>query len=260
MAYINRLTGDVWVSAGTPCQWEIRNASSGGSWPGYPTAGMVLSTGTAWLSSLPYASITGWLYDNAGVPGWQSAIPYSALSGTPTIPTSGNWPNAGSCTANWFAYSFANGAGPTCEQVNYSMLAGTVPNAPTATALAASPANCSAASAPTGINASGTAQGCTAYTQTIASGTAAMGATAIASGACATVVTATATGAATTDTIAAGFNGDPTAVAGYGASSTGAVLTIYPYPTSGNVNFKVCNSTSASITPGALTLNWKVYR
>jgi hypothetical protein len=94
----------------------------------------------------------------------------------------------------------------------------------------------------------------------IASGTAAMNTGAVASGACETVVMVSATGVATTDTITVGFNGDPTAVTGYGASATGAVLSIYPYPTSGNVNFKVCNSTSASITPGALTLNWRVVR
>jgi hypothetical protein len=97
-------------------------------------------------------------------------------------------------------------------------------------------------------------------TQTIASGTAAMGTSAIASGACATVVTVSATGVATTDAISTGFNGDPTAVTGYGASATGAVLSIYPYPTANSINFKVCNSSSASITPGALTLNFRVVR
>lgn len=97
-------------------------------------------------------------------------------------------------------------------------------------------------------------------TKTIASGTATLGTTAIASGACATVVTVSATGVATTDVVKAGFNGDPTAVTGYGASATGAVLTIYPYPTANNINVKVCNSTSASITPGAMTLNWSVTR
>lgn len=96
--------------------------------------------------------------------------------------------------------------------------------------------------------------------QTIASGTAVMGTSAIASGACATVVTVSGTGTATTDVITVGFNGDPTAVTGYGASATGAVLTIYPYPTANNANFKVCNSTASSITPGALTLNWRVVR
>ena len=94
----------------------------------------------------------------------------------------------------------------------------------------------------------------------IATGTAAMGTSAISSGACATVVTVAASGVATTDMIETGFNGDPTAVTGYGASATGAVVTIYPYPSSGDVNFKVCNSTANSITPGSLTLNWKVYR
>lgn len=97
-------------------------------------------------------------------------------------------------------------------------------------------------------------------TETIASGTATLGTTAIASGACATVVTVAATGVATTDVVKAGFNSDPTGVTGYGVSATGAVLTIYPYPTAGNVNFKVCNSYSASITPGAMTLNWSVTR
>lgn len=103
-------------------------------------------------------------------------------------------------------------------------------------------------------NTSGTSAGLS-----LPSGTATMGTSAIASGACATVVTVTATGLTTaTGTFSVSFNGDPTAVTGYGASATGAVLTIYPYPTAGNLNFKVCNSTASSITPGALTLNWQV--
>jgi len=128
------------------------------------------------------------------------------------------------------------------------------------------------------VNAGALANGMTATTQTggsndtnlatdayvdahfIASGTFTLGTSAIASGACATVVTATATGTATTDVLSVGFNSDPTAVTGYGASATGAVLSIYPYPTANNANVKVCNSTSASITPGAMTLNWKVTR
>lgn len=94
----------------------------------------------------------------------------------------------------------------------------------------------------------------------IGSGSAAMNTAAVASGACETVVTVAAAGVATTDTISLGFNGDPTAVTGYGTSATGAVLSVYAYPTSGNVNVKVCNSTSASITPSALTLNFRVIR
>lgn len=96
-------------------------------------------------------------------------------------------------------------------------------------------------------------------TRTIASGTSALGTDAIASGACATAVTTTATGTATTDVIDWGFNADPTSTTGYSASANG-MLTIIAYPTANNVNFKVCNNTAASITPGAVTLNWKVAR
>jgi hypothetical protein len=95
------------------------------------------------------------------------------------------------------------------------------------------------------------------FARTIANGTAALGTSAIAAGACASAVTVAATGVATTDLVDAGFNGDPTAVTGYVAPN---MLSIIPYPTSNNVNFKVCNNTAASITPGAITLNWAVRR
>jgi hypothetical protein len=96
-------------------------------------------------------------------------------------------------------------------------------------------------------------------TSTIASGTSALGTGAITSATCATVVTTTATNAATTDVIGWGFNSDPHAVVGY-IPSTSGMLTIIAYPSSGNVNFLVCNNTSGSVTPGAITLNWRVTR
>lgn len=96
-------------------------------------------------------------------------------------------------------------------------------------------------------------------TSTIASGTAALGTSAISSATCASVVTVAATNTATTDVVLASFNGDPTAVTGYVPSITG-MLTIFAYPTANNVNFKVCNNTTGSITPGAITLNWRVVR
>lgn len=96
-------------------------------------------------------------------------------------------------------------------------------------------------------------------TLTIASGATAMGTGAISSGTCSGAVTASATGTATTDAIIATPNTDPTAVTGYAPSASGS-LYIVAYPTSGNVNFKVCNNTSGSITPSALTLNWRVVR
>lgn len=96
-------------------------------------------------------------------------------------------------------------------------------------------------------------------THTIASGTATLGTSAIASGACASAVTVAASGVLTTDTINISFDGDPTSTVGYEPSTSG-MLTIVAYPTSGDINVKVCNNTSASVTPGAVTLNWHVVR
>jgi uncharacterized cupin superfamily protein len=93
----------------------------------------------------------------------------------------------------------------------------------------------------------------------IASGTSALATSAISSGTCASVMTASAPNVQTTDAITTSFNGDPTAVTGYSPSSNG-MLTIIPYPTSSYVNFKVCNNTASSITPGAITLNYVVTR
>jgi hypothetical protein len=117
----------------------------------------------------------------------------------------------------------------------------------------------SALSSTTSVNGTTIPSGGVALTQTIASGTASLGTSSISSGACAPVVTATATNVATTDVVMAGFNGDPTSTTGY-VPSTSGMLTIIAYPTSGNVNFKVCNNTDAAITPGSVTLNWRVTR
>ena len=95
--------------------------------------------------------------------------------------------------------------------------------------------------------------------QLIEKGTSTLGTSEIASGACATAVTTAATNAATTDVINWGFNGDPTSTTGYAPTANG-MLTIIAYPSTGNVNFKVCNLTAAAITPGAITLNWRIQR
>jgi hypothetical protein len=94
---------------------------------------------------------------------------------------------------------------------------------------------------------------------TIFSGTAALGTSAIGSAACATAVTTSAPGVLTTDVVLASFNGDPTGVTGYVPLTSGA-LTIYVYPTANNIVAKVCNYTTASITPGAITLNLRANR
>jgi hypothetical protein len=94
---------------------------------------------------------------------------------------------------------------------------------------------------------------------TVATGTVALGTGAIGSGFCASAVTVSTAGILTTDVVMASFNGDPTGVLGYQPSTSG-MLTIIPYPTAGAANFKVCNNTAASITPGAITLNYRVTR
>jgi hypothetical protein len=94
----------------------------------------------------------------------------------------------------------------------------------------------------------------------VAKGTAALGTAAIASGANATTVTVAAAGVAITDVIDWGFQLNPNAVTGYNAALTTGCLVITCFPTAGNVNFVISNPTAASITPGALTLNWTVVR
>lgn len=96
-------------------------------------------------------------------------------------------------------------------------------------------------------------------TQTIASGAKALATGAISSGTCTSAQTDTATGTLSTDTIQVTSNADITGVTGY-APVTSGMLTIFPYPTANTVNFKVCNLTASSITPGAVTLNWRVTR
>ena len=95
--------------------------------------------------------------------------------------------------------------------------------------------------------------------QTVASGTIALATGAVASGACTSAQTSTATGAASTDVIEATFNADPTSTTGYSPTTNG-MLTIVSYPTTNTANFKVCNNTGSSITPGAATLNWRITR
>ena len=93
----------------------------------------------------------------------------------------------------------------------------------------------------------------------IFSGTVSLGTTTVSTATCNTITAVTATGVLTTDVILAGFNGDPTGTVGYQPVTTG-MLTIILWPTADNINVKVCNLTTANITPGATTLNLKVFR
>jgi hypothetical protein len=96
-------------------------------------------------------------------------------------------------------------------------------------------------------------------TYTIANGTSALGAIAITANSCATLVTTLAIGTTSTDTISWSPNADISGVTGYGILPTDG-LKVYPYPTTNSVNWRVCNGTGSSITPGSVTLNWRVVR
>jgi hypothetical protein len=97
-------------------------------------------------------------------------------------------------------------------------------------------------------------------TKTIGSGQQALSTSAISPGSCATTITISVSGVAATDNVLVDFASSPLAVTGY--APTGSVLTIYKWAGSGNVNIAQCNNAgnSASITPGAMTVNYRVVR
>lgn len=96
-------------------------------------------------------------------------------------------------------------------------------------------------------------------TYTVCSGTVALGTSAISAGAAATTVTQTCTGLASTDNLDLDFNSSPLGVTGYVPSVNG-MLTVVSWPTSNTINISVINNTANSITPGAITLNYRVTR
>jgi hypothetical protein len=121
---------------------------------------------------------------------------------------------------------------------------------------------CSGGQVVTGYTSAGTPT-CATIPVLVASGSLALATSAITSG-CQTVTAGTvnsaaATGVLATDVISWTPSGSLKAVAGFGPGTTGG-LSIVAYPTAGYVNFDVCNWSSASITPGAVTLNWRVAR
>jgi len=73
------------------------------------------------------------------------------------------------------------------------------------------------------------------------------------------VNSAAASGVVSSDVIDFSANASIKAVVGFIPGVTGG-LTITAYPTSGYVNFDVCNWSGSAITPGATTVNWRVAR
>lgn len=97
------------------------------------------------------------------------------------------------------------------------------------------------------------------FATTVVTGTATLPTAAINSATCAATYTVTAAGVLSTDIISASANATLTATTGYSPSTSGG-LSINFWPGSGTVNFDVCNWSASSITPGAVTLNWRVSR
>lgn len=99
----------------------------------------------------------------------------------------------------------------------------------------------------------GTNYNCIGGCSGIASATTTVGTSAIAANTCNTVTTVTMTGVATTTAFAFTPNADVSGTTGWG--STGG-LTIDAWPTANTLNYKTCNQTNASITPGgSVTFN-----
>jgi hypothetical protein len=94
--------------------------------------------------------------------------------------------------------------------------------------------------------------------QVVSMGQLALGAKAILPGACAATVTAVATHATTGSVIHWSYASDTNGVAGYEGSSAGAIVKVDAFPTANAVNFRVCNNTASSITPGTMSVNWDV--
>jgi hypothetical protein len=107
-------------------------------------------------------------------------------------------------------------------------------------------------------NGSGTLTFASLSPKVIAAGQTILGTLAISSGTCAGTITATATGATGTSVVHWSMASDPNGVTGYAGSTTGAVLQIYTFPTTNAINIRVCNNSSGSITPSAMSINWDV--
>lgn len=96
-------------------------------------------------------------------------------------------------------------------------------------------------------------------TVTIGNGTSPLGGLgAIASATCSTITVAV-SGVLTTDAMLWSFAGNPTSTVGFQPSTSGMLL-VLPFVTANNANFSICNNTSGSITPGTISLNWRIVR
>jgi hypothetical protein len=94
-------------------------------------------------------------------------------------------------------------------------------------------------------------------TLTIGSGTTTTPTATVNTGTCGSATNVTVIGMASTDNLWLDFNADPTGTTGF---TPGSMLTIIKYAGSGQFSYKLCNNTAGNITPGAVTLNYRVTR
>ena len=105
-------------------------------------------------------------------------------------------------------------------------------------------------------NNSSHAVGCnTSLITSFCHGTTTISSTTIASAGTLTATPVTCTGLAAGDNIALDFNSDPTGIVGFQPSTSG-MLTIIKWPSSGQINIKIVNNTSAPITMGTIILDY----
>jgi hypothetical protein len=182
----------------------------------------------------------------------------TAANGGWSAPNTSTGANCTHTSGNNCIYSDANGFHENAGGTDYGYLIGGGTSAVTSGNLPKYNGTTGARIQDSGI-AVPTAAGAATLTQTICSGTIALGTSLIASGAKSTVATATCTGLATTDNIMMDFNADPSTVTGYAPSANGT-LTIIKFPTANTINVYQYNDTASSITPGAMTVNYRVVR
>lgn len=113
--------------------------------------------------------------------------------------------------------------------------------------------------APIGVASTGVVS-CPTCTITVAHGTVTFATAMIPTGSCAITVTVAATGTAAGDGIVTDGQGDISGIVGYNPAAGTPLTILPPWPTTNNVNYKVCNYSASNIIPGVLTLNWRVVR
>lgn len=257
--YWNVTSQKMRVCTVAPSTWADLGGTSGAITGTIAATQVAVGTGANTIggsSSLVWTSIGGLVannIDSATNVAANGALLSAAINGDPGVRVQGNTPatnvlNISSGTLEVIG-EYWNGAASTNDTWALKEVLGTGTN-PTST-LAITHAGSSGA-------ASATLQGHT-IPVIIAQGAQALHTDPIASGAKSVLIAISATGTLTTDNIMLDFNADPSGTTGYSPSASG-MLTIVKYPTADTVNIYVYNNTGGSVTPGAVTVNWRVLR